>query len=290
MQQIVNDSFNQAVQPELFAQLSLMERSVWMLYSNEGFSEAEISEITGLEEHETKQMLSVVRHKLYPMTVQSLPARKRYWLSAAAIFIGLVCSTFVYLGQTKTVDNTDSIVKTDKAIVPQVETLKQNIAQQEILVAPLSTIKSPVKPNTNPRQLPTPYIAPLVLDKSGQMFGKQGDISELVSNIATPKADMSLPKEQNNIAELVTKITTPKPNIPALPLLQTSIHQPISIQPISDMNTLSGIVLLDNSQFVNQPATTFQKLRLALTPHSFANTDERFSIAMLLPGMFLSGE
>jgi hypothetical protein len=267
MQQIVNDSFNQEVQPELFAQLSLMERSVWMLYTNEGFSEAEISEITGLEEHETKQMLSVIRHKLYPMTVQSPPARKRYWLSAAAIFVGLVCSTFLYLKQTNAVDDSDSIVKIDNAIMPQGETLQQNFAQPEILVAPLSTIKSSVTQTPNTRKLPAPSIAPAVIDKAVQIPEKQDDLSELVLNIATPKL-----------------------NMPSLPLLQTSIHPPISMQPISDMNTLNGIVLLDNSQFVNQPSTTFQKLRLALTPHSFANTDERISIAMLLPGMFLSGE
>ncbi len=268
MQQIVNDSLNQEVQPELFAKLSLMERSVWMLYSNEGFSEAEMSEITGLAEDEVQQMLIGIRHKLYPMTVQLLPSRKKYWLSAAAIFIGLVCSTFLYLQNTKTIEAANGIVKTDQTIIPQGSPIQQNNVQSEILVVPPSTIKTPIKQTANPRKLPNPSIAPSVIV----------NVFEQV------------PEKQDVIPGSIVNLTEYKPDIVPLQMLQTGIHPPVSMQSTPPMYPLSGIALSDNTQTVNQSTTAFQKLRLALTPHSFPNTDERVSIAMLLPGIFLSGE
>jgi hypothetical protein len=268
MQQIVNDSLNQEVQSELFAKLSLMERSVWLLYSNEGFSEVEMSEITGLAEDEVQQMLISIRHKLYPMTVQLLPSRKKYWLSAAAIFIGLVCSTFLYLQNTKTIEEANGIVKTDKAIMPLGTPVLQNNVQPEIRVVPQSTIKTPVKQTINPRKLPAPSIAPSVIV----------NVFEQV------------PEKQDIIPGSIVNLTEFKPDILPLQMLQTGIQPPVSMQSTPPMYPLSGMALSDNTQTVNQSTTAFQKLRLALTPHSFANTDERVSIAMLLPGIFLSGE
>jgi hypothetical protein len=271
MQQIVNDSFNQAVQPELFAGLSLMERSVWMLYSNEGFSEVEISEITGLTAEEVQQMLIGIRHKLCPMTVQLQPFRKRYWLSVAAMLIGLVCSTFLYLQQTKTGTDTNSVVTADKAIVPEGTSLQQNIIQPEILVAPPTAKKTPVKHTITSKIPVVPTVEPSIGQLVEQMPEKQGVIPGLATTV--------------NIPEFKPK------NISPLNVLQTGIQIPVSMQPTQPpMHVLSEVVLLDHNQLVNQPATTLQKLRLALTPHSFANTDERVSIAMLLPGVFLSGE
>ena len=267
MQQIVNDSLNQGVQPELFAKLSLMERSVWMLYSNEGFSEAEMSEITGLEEDEVQQMLIGIRHKLYPMTVQLLPSRKKYWLSAAAIFIGLVCSTFLYLQNTTTIDEANGMVKTDK-IIPQGTPVQQNNVQPEIQVVPQNIIKTPVKPTVNPRKLSVPSIAPSVIVNVFEQVPEKQDV--------TPGS--------------IVNSTEYKPDILPLQMLQTGIQPPVSMQSTPPMYPFSGISLSDNIQTVNQSTTAFQKLRLALTPHSFPNTEERVSIAMLLPGMFLSGE
>jgi hypothetical protein len=268
MQQIVNDSLNQEVQPELFAQLSLMERSVWMLYSNEGFSEAEMSEITGLAEDEVQQMLIDIRHKLYPMTVQLLPSRKKYWLSAAAIFIGLVCSTFLYLQNTKTIEDANGIVKTDQTIIPQSTPVPQNSVQPEIRVVPPSTIKTPVKQTVNSSKLPAPSIAPSVIVNVFEQVLEKQDV----------------------IPGAIVNLTEFKPDILPLQMLQTGIHPPVSMQSTPPIYPLSGIALSDNTQTVNQSTTAFQKLRLVLTPHSFPNTDERVSIAMLLPGMFLSGE
>ena len=268
MQQIVNDSLNQEVQPELFAKLSLMERSVWMLYSNEGFSGAEMSEITGLTEDEVQQMLIGIRHKLYPMTVQLLPSRKKYWLSAAAIFIGFVCSTFLYLQNAKTIEDANAIVKTDKTIMPQGTPVQQNNAQPEIQVVPQSPIKIPVKQTVNSSKLPAPSIAPSV-----------------IVNVLE-----QVPEKQDMISGSIVNLTEYKPDILPLQMLQTGIQPPVSMQSTPPMYPLSGIALTDNTQTVNQSTTAFQKLRLALTPHSFPNTDERVSIALLLPGMFLSGE
>jgi hypothetical protein len=269
MQQIVNNSLNQEVQPELFAKLSLMERSVWMLYSNEGFSETEMSEITGLAEDEVQQMLIGIRHKLYPMTVQLLPSRKKYWLSAAAIFIGLVCSTFVYLQNTKIIEDANGVVKTDQIIIPQGDTpVQQNNVQPDIQVVPQSTIKTPVKQTANPRKLPAPSIAPSVIVNVFEQVLEKQDV----------------------IPGSIVNLTEFKPEILPLQMLQTGIRPPVSMQSTPLMYPLSGIALSDNTQSVNQSTTAFQKLRLALTPHSFPNTDERVSIAMLLPGMFLSGE
>jgi hypothetical protein len=269
MQQIVNDSLNQEVQPELFAKLSLMERSVWMLYSNEGFSEAEMSEITGLAEDEVQQMLIGIRHKLYPMTVQLLPSRKKYWLSAAAIFIGLVCSTFLYLQNTKTIEESNGIVKTDQTIIPQGGTpVQQNNAQPGIRVVPQSTIKTPVKQTVNFSKLPAPSIAPSVIVNVFEQVLEKQDV--------TPGS--------------IVNLTEFKPDILPLQMLQTGIQPPVSMQSTPPIYPLSGIALSDNTQTVKQSSTTFQKLRLALTPNSFPNTDERVSIAMLLPGIFLSGE
>jgi hypothetical protein len=262
--------------PSQLADASLMERSVWMLSENEGFSLSEIAEITGLTEAEAQKILASAVQKV-PTPSLGWHIQYRWALrSMAAAFIGLLC-WMVWNKQT-----TPSPAM-EQAIAPK---NIQTTEKQTPVYSPEPTPEAVIS------QAPTLSKTPAFKSSTGN---KTPDL---------PNGIISEPpmfESNHTIAEIVKLSPSPSSTESIIPPI-TAVEEPIALLPISvqpshslyQNKTVALPILtspIAHNALAQEPVlNTAQRLRLALTPRSFVDADEKLSISLQLPSILLPGK
>lgn len=244
------------------ANLTLMERSVWMLAEYEGFSTADIAEITGLSAAEAREVLGAARQKLAPPVKTPLIISMRTFLlrSAAAVLIGAFC--YLFWNKNQISDNNAPNVIAQVALNPQKIAEPQNSPEKPLLQ---NHVNQPAI-----RQIMPQKKATTVLKTIGQKSVTPDQPLTTVTE-TTP-----LPPEK--AAPQLSPKTVSIAQLPSNPLSElypkTDDHSDIAA-------SMPSVALAsEDIKSTNNTDKSLQKLRRALIPRAFFQPDERISVTL----------
>lgn len=263
MKKELNQQGQAAPQPDNLEALSLMERSVWMLAEYEGFTTADIAEITGLAPSEATRTLEAARAKMAPPAANKPGGFSIRLFSYRSMAVAAALSLLIYgFWRKQTPIDTATIVN-NTTTLPKATTITPASTQNTATAAnhPIATTSAAeavktIKPVKNKSE--KPEIRTTIANSSSNNSIADTGLQTVQPNPQTEPEKQHIAVRPGIIATLPASIQLLSPG------------SPISIQPVAVMT------VQPNTDIAQQ--STFSRLRHALTPRSLTDAEGNFNV------------
>lgn len=261
MKKELNYQGQAAPQADNLEALSLMERSVWMLAEYEGFTTADIAEITGLAPSEAARTLEAARAKMAPPAANKPGGFSIRLFSYRSMAVAAALSLLVYgFWRKQTPIDTAPIVN-NTPILPKSTTITPASTQNTATAANIATTSAAeavktIRPVKNKSE--KPEIRTTTANSSSNNSIAENGLQTVQPNPQTEPEKQHIAVRPGIIATLPGSIQLLNPGAP------------ISIQPVAVMT------VQPNTDIAQQ--STFSRLRHALTPRSLTDAEGNFNV------------